>query len=260
MPIPKQKIIETLLTSTRPIILMLDFDGTLSKISDHPKEAKIDRGSKTALKKLSKNKNVRIAIISGRQLEEIKNKVALDGLSYSGNHGLEWIINSKNSQYKLSKKFQNELAQADLKLKNFSKKIPGSFVENKNLTITFHFRKSQKKIQKNIPLTIRYLLNDILKKGHLRIHTGKASVEIRPKNNWNKSSFAKLFIEFQQPIKDPYIIYVGDDSTDEDAFLALRNEITFKVGNGRTLAQYRFRSHLEVSKFLSALAKTKTRN
>ena len=71
------------------IFLFLDYDGTLTPIVESPDKAIISRKTMEILKGLSKNPHCRVAIISGRALKDIKNKIGLEGIIYAGNHGLE---------------------------------------------------------------------------------------------------------------------------------------------------------------------------
>lgn len=71
------------------ILLFLDYDGTLSPIVNTPDEAVIPRQIQSLLDRLSGDPRCKIAVISGRSLKDIKNKVGLKNIIYSGNHGME---------------------------------------------------------------------------------------------------------------------------------------------------------------------------
>ena len=64
----------------KSLLLMLDFDGTLAPIAPTPAQAKIDQKAKLTLKNLSKQKNIQVAIISGRKLSDLKNKIGIKDL------------------------------------------------------------------------------------------------------------------------------------------------------------------------------------
>jgi trehalose-phosphatase len=61
--------------------------------------------------------------------------------------------------------------------------------------------------------------------------------------------------EFTRALRTPFLpIYVGDDLTDEPAFLALRGGITVRVGPfSRTRAHFRLKDPEEVRRFLERL-------
>src|SRR3989338_6421054 len=71
------------------IFLFLDYDGTISPIAAAPYKAVISKKTRELLKKLSVHPRRKVAIISGRALEDIKNRIVLKNLIHVGNHGLE---------------------------------------------------------------------------------------------------------------------------------------------------------------------------
>src|SRR5579859_7160406 len=91
IPVKKQRLqhqnIETVLAQ-RPLGLAFDFDGTLSSIASTPEEARLYPGVTDLLRRAQKY--ARVAILTGREIEDGARKVNLDGLTYIGTHGLEW--------------------------------------------------------------------------------------------------------------------------------------------------------------------------
>ena len=77
------------LLSNKFILLLLDYDGTLTPIVETPSKAIIHKDTRELLQKLSRSSYCKIGIISGRKLEDIKNIVGIDSIIYAGNHGLE---------------------------------------------------------------------------------------------------------------------------------------------------------------------------
>ena len=71
--------------------LLLDYDGTLSPIAPHPDLATIPPETKKILERLANMSDVFIAIISGRSVNNVKEMVGIEGITYAGNHGLEII-------------------------------------------------------------------------------------------------------------------------------------------------------------------------
>ena len=81
--------IERLIRSASRIWLGLDFDGTLVAITNHPDRVYLHRESRSVLQTLADHPRMSVAVISGRELHDVREKVNLDCISYSGNHGLE---------------------------------------------------------------------------------------------------------------------------------------------------------------------------
>jgi len=73
------------------LALLLDYDGTLSPIAPHPDLAVIPPETKKVLARLARMPDVFVAIISGRGVNNVKQMVGIEGITYAGNHGLEII-------------------------------------------------------------------------------------------------------------------------------------------------------------------------
>lgn len=80
------------------LALLLDYDGTLAPIAPHPDLATLPQETKNVLQRLSNISDVYIAIISGRGVENVKNMVGIEGITYAGNHGLE-ILHPDGSKF-----------------------------------------------------------------------------------------------------------------------------------------------------------------
>lgn len=80
------------------LALLLDYDGTLAPIAPHPDLATLPVETKNVLQRLSNLSDVYIAIISGRGVENVKDMVGIEGITYAGNHGLE-ILHPDGSKF-----------------------------------------------------------------------------------------------------------------------------------------------------------------
>lgn len=212
-------------------LLMLDFDGTLSNIAMSPAKAFINKKVKKNLKKLSNYKNLHIAIISGRSLPDIKNKVGVKGLAYAGNHGQEWEIKEKTFAAQIPKSYKNAISTFKNKLKEVIKGYKGAFFEYKGIGIAVHYRQLEKEAHKKFKDIVNSILYPFIHNKSLTIVNGKKVIDIRPMSKLNKGSFAIYYLNLlaKKNIK-PTVMYIGDDATDEDAFKALKRHITVRVG------------------------------
>lgn len=80
------------------LALLLDYDGTLAPIAPHPDLATLPHETRSVLQRLSNLSDVYIAVISGRAVENVKNMVGIEGITYAGNHGLE-ILHPDGSKF-----------------------------------------------------------------------------------------------------------------------------------------------------------------
>src|SRR2546430_5866033 len=81
------------------VAVFLDYDGTLTPIVCHPEDAWLSESMRHVLRELGAQ--ALIAILSGRDLDDVRRRVDLDGIVYAGSHGLDrksTRLNSSHSQ------------------------------------------------------------------------------------------------------------------------------------------------------------------
>ncbi|MFC1522254.1 trehalose-phosphatase [Elusimicrobiota bacterium] len=236
------------------LFIGLDFDGTLAPIVSHPRLAKLSSPIKKALKKLADRNGIKIAIVSGRSLGNLKTKIDLGRLIYAGNHGLEIAAQNKtwlHPKAKLAKNIIQELAE---KLSWEIEDYSGAWVENKNVSLSLHYRSvASKRAVKTLKRTVFKFLKP--HKNKIMILQGKKVFDIRPCVKWNKGD--ALLKVARNACKKCRFIFIGDDVTDEEAFKTLKNKaVTVKVGfDGSTRARYRIKDHVQVQKLLELILK-----
>ena len=96
--------------------------------------------------------------------------------------------------------------------------------------------------------------------GSIKVTVGKKVLEIRPNLNWDKGKAVLWIINIIDPKKKLTTVYIGDDQTDEDAFLALNSRgITVLVSGKRKRSKAKFflRNIGEVKTFLEHLTEIK---
>ncbi|MBI2430885.1 MAG: trehalose-phosphatase [Candidatus Levybacteria bacterium] len=231
---------------------MLDFDGTLTPIVKSPQAAKLSIEMKNLLRKLSQKQGLYLAIISGRSLEDLKKKVNLDNIIYSGNHGLEGEILKEEYCFPIPDKTLLALKIIRKQLNQIADQYKGVFIEDKRLVLSFHYRMAGKKISE-VKSAFQKIVQPYVQDRLISVLAGKMVFSVRPKTDWNKGSFAKLVIDkIRGRIKIPPVaIFIGDDTTDEDIFRELKSGITVKVGKSvQSKAKYRLENTDDVFKFL----------
>lgn len=230
---PYKSDIKKKINKNAGIILMLDFDGTLSPIVKTPKQAKLPENIKQKLKKCLKL--FPVIIISGRSLKDIKKKIKLNKIIYAGNHGLEWQINKQLTQVEVSKDSLKSLKVIKYKLSKLISEYPGMLLEDKRLTLAIHYRMIKKSKVKNFIKTVNEIIQPYIQ-NNLSLIDGNKTYDLRPSLNWTKGHFAEFIIKQMEINYDKKLIpiYVGDDKTDEDVFKKLKNAITIRIGKSQT--------------------------
>lgn len=238
------------------LVLGLDFDGTLAPILDVPSSVFIGNKMRSLLHVLSKRENITIAIISGRSLDDLIEKVGLSDVVYAGNHGLNIMgPGLRKIDIKALQK-QQTVEKAFVLCKNLTNKFSGIFLEDKTLTFAIHYRNLN---PKNVHELHSSLKNMVTELGDLVIKTGKCVFEIYPAVETNKfTAFSWVTTQIDD---DTNIgkIYLGDDDTDEDVFRSLKDGIGINVGqNENSGSNYFLKDSIEVEEFLSWLSQAGT--
>ena len=129
--------VEPRIRHARSLFLLLDYDGTLTPIVSRPELAVCPPQVKSLLEKLRDSPRSQVAIISGRALEDLKEKVGVSGITYVGNHGLEMENPAGVHRKKLSPQRQEELGRIRKDLEARLNSLPGVFFEDKGWPVTF---------------------------------------------------------------------------------------------------------------------------
>jgi trehalose 6-phosphate phosphatase len=194
-------------------IIVTDIDGTISTITPLPHQAVITPDMKGILNEIQRKFKL-LAIITGRSLEDALKMINIPDILYIGNHGMEY---QRNNEIITDKKILSYIPQINNlhdKLKQESHtKIPGIIIENKNTSISIHYRstKDPKKARKIIIQTLKNIEN--IKE--LQIKEGKKIIEVRPPIGNDKG---KIINKIVKNYGGNQLIYLGDDVTDVDAF------------------------------------------
>lgn len=101
------KYLQDFIGDSDKLTLLLDYDGTLAPIAAHPNLTAMANETKAALDRIAECPNIFTAAISGRGVDNVKEKIGIDGIVYAGNHGLE-ILYPNGSRY--NHKVPNEIS------------------------------------------------------------------------------------------------------------------------------------------------------
>lgn len=241
------------------VIVLFDYDGTLTPIVDIPEKAFLNNERRKILRELSKKKRFSIGIISGRALSDIKSRVSIDNIIYAGNHGLEIEGPSLAFIHPLTDEVKSTIRIINAVLNKTMGAIKGTIVEDKGLTLSVHYRQVKDDKKQNEVKTVFEKVTGVANMlGKINITSGKKIYEVRPPINWHKGKAVELIIkDYQKGKQNPLVIYAGDDLTDEDAFKALKKfeGISIYIGavNPESSADYYLKSPDELYKFIEKL-------
>jgi alpha,alpha-trehalase len=235
----------------RKPFVCLDFDGTLSEIVSDPDAARLVDGAGKALENLAAQ--CPVAILSGRDLADVRERVGLPGIWYAGSHGFE--LTGPDGTY-----HHNDAADAAVpvlghaasEVRDELTQIPGILVEHKRYAVAIHYRNvAPEHVGKIIATVHRHG-----KRHGLRVTGGRKVIELRPDIDWDKGTALAWIRDRINQTGRVLPIYVGDDLTDEDAFDVVRHDgvgvvVRHDADGGRpTAAQFTLNDPDEVREFL----------
>lgn len=241
----------------KKIVLMIDYDGTLSPIVDDPNDAILSIETMSILDELKSKHEV--IIVTGRPVNFIKDRFPSDNFEIAAEHGGIFFSQNDKQWHTLVNSgkeiWYNEALQI---MDDYSQRTPESFIEKKDYSLSWHYRKSP---QSFATFQSRKLLCDLesgLANFPVNFIQGKKIIEVKSIEA-NKGVFANwyydnIFSELSDKKCETIFIAIGDDRTDEDLFSAInKHGITIKVGEEDTSAMYRLNSQEEVNPFLKNL-------
>lgn len=253
-----------LLQDNKRILLLTDYDGTLTPIRESPDHAILSEEIQQLLIKISSDKSFFLGIITGRSLKEIKRLMNIHKALYAANHGIEMEGPGIRFVSPEAKKARCLLWHVYMRLQKTVGHVKGIYLEDKGLTISLHYR-SVKKAEdvEYITQHLCVIIQPFLERKMLLLSTGKMVYEIRPAVKWNKASTITWLLNNYFPLeflKEALLIYLGDDNADIEVFSTLKGKgLTVFVGDpsDTSAADYYVQSAKEVNVFLEHLYEQK---
>lgn len=223
------------LGEARRVCVLCDFDGTLTPLVERPDLAALSAPAAKVLRCLRENPRVTVGIVSGRALQDLRARVALDGLWYVGNHGYE-ILSPDGQERRFYEKEEAEfLAEVCSELGRATAGTAGVILENKGPVVAVHYRQVPEVAVQGV---VKAFLS-VVDRYHRRVMIARGSfvLEARLRSTCNKGT-AVRYIRHELPA-GALVVYFGDDLTDRDAFRALRDlGVSVCVGPDVPLADY----------------------
>ncbi len=238
----------------RPLLLLLDYDGTLVEIAPRPELAIPSPELLALLARLAAQPYLKVMVVSGRPLEDLQQLLPLPGLDFLASHGGEAFISGRLHPLPVAAAYQQELTRWRQQLQENLLPFQGWWLEDKPLGFALHYRQ--------LPPEQKYEFLNVLAKWQeqprqaagLQLLPGKKVLEILPRGVSKGAAIQEIlllpgFIEL-------FPIYLGDDFTDESAFQILAHRgLTIKVGppTDQTAASYFLPDPNAVRHFLTGL-------
>jgi trehalose 6-phosphate synthase/phosphatase len=230
--------------------LLLDYDGTLVAFAKHPREAVPDRSLLQLLARLGTDPKTNLTIISGRDSGILENWFHDIPATLVAEHGaaIRRIDHVWSQEKEIDQSWKSIIRPT---MEMFTKRSPGSFIEEKNHTLAWHYRTVEPELGFIRSRELLDTLFHLVRNGQLQIMDGNKVIEVRL-SGVDKGAAARKLVD---EINPDFILAIGDDKTDEDMFRTLADRaITIKVGPGHSAAQYSIASQRDVIRLLNELA------
>ena len=252
----KKDLLESYNNSSQRLIF-LDYDGTITPFTASPKiSGGPDEKVLKILRSLTEDPKNEIVIISGRRKEDLQR--IFDGLDVCmvAEHGV--FIKENDKEWQLARPLNTDWKSRILPiLKMYQGRLPGSFIEEKEFSITWHYRVADPELAS---VRAKELLDDLVSftaSADVQILQGHKVVEVR-NAGINKGTAAAHFISKKN---FDFMLSIGDDWTDEDMFKILPpTAYSIRVGTIASYARFNLHNHREVIDLLDTLVRNNDKN
>ena len=229
--------------------IFLDYDGTLTGFKTNPQAASPDEEVSQIISALTSDHKNEVTIISGRDRETLEKWFEGQDINFIVEHGVwtkvrggEWKM-----LYQINADWKENIRPT---LENFVDRTPGSFIEEKNYSLVWHYRKSELEQGVMRANELKDELTNLIANHNLEIMEGNKVIEVKS-GGINKGTAALRFIDNRD---FEFMLAIGDDWTDEYMFKELPEKtVTVKVGLVNTAARYKVDSVNSVRQLLKAL-------
>lgn len=238
------------------ILFFCDLDGTLAPISSYPKDVRLNEKTVELLQMISEKRNCQFVVVSGRDKEFLEEQFIDNDFNFplAACHGAYSYSPEDHT-------WHNQIPQDTIKWKDtvkdvlalYTQRTPGSFIEDKGHSITWHYRNSPREFADFMANKLLFELEESLTGHPVQVGRGKKVIEIKSIHA-NKGHFVQQWI-LNQSKKPDVVVAIGDDITDEDMFNAIQerkdiSQYCIKVGQEKTHAHYFIKEQASVNLFL----------
>jgi len=233
-------------------LFLLDYDGTLVGFVGQPEKAGPDKELWSLLKALASEPKNEIVIISGRDKETLNYWLSDANVSLIAEHGA-WI-KEKGSDWRVIEPLLSDWKDTIRPvLELYSDRTPGSFVEEKDFSLVWHYRRADSELASLRIQELRGAVLNLTENLDIGVFEGSKILEIK-NIGVSKGRAAERWLAKS---KWDFILAAGDDYTDEDMFSILpETAYSVKVGYGISKAGFNVESVCELRLLLEELVKT----
>jgi trehalose 6-phosphate synthase/phosphatase len=234
-------------------LILLDYDGTLVPFKDRPEKASPDAGLLALLRSLACAEGNEVVIVSGRDIDTVKDWFGDMDIGLVAEHGV-WIRDRGGNWDMIETLRDDWKAEIRPLLDLYVDRTPGSFVEEKGFSLSWHYRRADARLASVRAKELKEDLINLTENFGVRVLEGSKVIEIKDAGV-NKGRAVSRWLGRGGW---DFILAVGDDWTDEDMFDALPDSAySIKVGLNASKARFNIDSQDEVRSLLKELRTAK---
>ncbi|MGI9608242.1 MAG: trehalose-phosphatase [Acidimicrobiales bacterium] len=240
----------TQLAQVPNLLIATDYDGTIAPIVGDPMKAVPQRETAVALRNLAALDHTEVGVISSRALRDLATLSRLPSeIHLVGSHGSEFDVDFALRIDPTTAERRDRLGGA---LAEIARRYPGTSLEQKPASVAFHTRNAEPEAAEAAYDDIRALVD---LEPELMVRHGKMVCEVGVMPSNKGLALATL----RANVHATAVLFLGDDVTDEDAFITLQGpDVGVKVGDGDTAAEFRIDDPLAVARLLSSLSELRS--
>jgi trehalose-phosphatase len=227
----------------RHLLLLTDFDGTISDFVSRPDAAVLSPGRRDLLDRLAHAAGVTVGVVSGRRMSDVQARAPLGGEAmYAGLHGLEIRWRDRTIVHPGTTEAEGLLRVIRRALEALTTDLAGVVIEDKAFSLALHVRAARPEVQVAAEALFFRVATPHLQTGTLKLMRGSCVFELLPNIGWNKGNAVIRMCREAEDYFDTSVwpVYFGDDVTDEDAFAAIGDRgLSIVVGARESAAHMR---------------------
>lgn len=239
-----ETIVSAYKNSKEPLVF-LDYDGTLQGFFGDPSAAKPDQELYDLVNGLTKKAHV--VIISGRDKTTLGEWFKDCKVDLIGEHGV-WLKGFQEEWHTITNLTDTWKEAIGEVLDGYVARTPGSFIEEKDYSLVWHYRKVETGLGELRTRELTSHLKYLASNQNLQVLEGDMVVEIKS-TEINKGRAARNWMKRYEGAD--FIMAAGDDWTDEDTFKVMPEDAyTIKVGSSNSAAKFSVNSYEDVRALL----------
>jgi trehalose 6-phosphate phosphatase len=243
-----------------PLVVLADFDGTLAEFHPNPAAPMLTEVRREWLRDIAAQPLTYAGIVSGRRVVDLRRRAPLPAHAYyAGLHGLEVEIDGRRWQHPDLERARAAVLELVPRLELVVDQFPGALLEDKRVSLAVHVRSAPYNTRGDALALADAFAEPWLASGRLRRMPGSLVVEYLPNVACHKGDAVKWISRdvAEAEGREPWVVFLGDDVTDEDAFRAVDRGVSVLVGSRPSSATHQLDGIADVDTLLRWLTARK---